>query len=151
MKCADRAVQQRRLPHFAPRDGQNVADEHVLQVLALGGCLTHRENRRSGRDGVADPDDRFLRNSRPPAADRRKDGRAEEREGQADPVDHRPVGVAVRNRQQQRNRGPERRNLREREIDENHAALDHMDAQIRVNAGKDEAGDEGRRQKREHG
>ena len=61
---ADGAVQERGLPDFGPRHGEDVADEHVLEVLALGGRLAHRENRRGRRDGVADSDDRFLRNPR---------------------------------------------------------------------------------------
>ena len=57
------------------------------------------------------------------------------------------VRVAAGDRQQQRDRRAERGDLRQREIDEDHAALDDVDAEIGVNAGQDQAGGEGRRQK----
>ena len=91
VKDADGAVQHRGLPDFGPRDGKDVADEHVLQVFALGGGLAHGQNRRRRRDRVADPDDGFLRNARALAADRREHERADEREGEADPVHDRRV------------------------------------------------------------
>ena len=58
--------------------------------------------------------------------------------------------ITARKRQQQRDRGTKRRDLREREIDEDHPALDDVDAEVRVNPRKDEAGGEARRQKGEH-
>ena len=96
------------------------------------------------RDGVADADDGFLRNPRAAAADRRKHERADEGEHQADPVDDRRVRVAVGERQQQRDRRAERRDLRERQVDEDDAALDDVDAEIGVDAGQDQAGDKRR-------
>ena len=60
------------------------------------------------------------------------------------------VWIAVRERHQQRDGGAERRNLRERQIDEDDAALDDVHAQIGVDAGEDQAGGERRREKREH-
>ena len=65
---------------------------------------------------------------------------------QADPVDRRRVRIAARERQQQRDRRAERRDLRQREVDEDDAALDDVHAEIGVDAGQDQAGDEGRRQ-----
>ena len=41
----------------------------------------------------------------------------------------------------------ERRDLRERQVDEDHAALDDVHAEVGVNAGQNQAGDERRRQK----
>ncbi len=61
---SDCAVQKRGLPDFGPRHREDVADQHVLQVLALRGRLAHRQDRRRRRHGVADADDRFLRNAR---------------------------------------------------------------------------------------
>ena len=54
----------RRLDHFVPRHRQDVADEHVLEVLALGRGLAHRQDGGRRRDRVADADDRFLRDAR---------------------------------------------------------------------------------------
>ena len=47
---------------------------------------------------------------------------------------------------QQRDRRAERRDLRQREVDEDDAALDDVDAEVGVDAGQDQAGDERRRQ-----
>ena len=80
----------------------------------------------------------------------REHRRADEREREADPVDDRRVRVAGRDRHQQRDRPAERRNLRQRQVDEDDAALHDVDAEIRMNAGEDEAGDERRRQELEH-
>ena len=137
---ADRAVQQRRLPDFRPRHRQDVADQHVLQMLALGRRLAHRQDRRGRRDRVADADDRLLRDARVPAADRREHDRADEGERQADPVDDGRVRVAARHRQQQRDRRAERGDLRQRQIHEDHPALDDVHAEVGVDAGQDQAG-----------
>ena len=147
---ADHPVERRRLPDFLPRDGENVAHEHVLEVLAFRGRLAHRQNRRRGRHRVADADDRFLRNPRALAADGREHERADEGEREADPVDHRRMGIAVRPRRQQRDGGAERRDLRQRQVDENHAALDDVHAEVGVNAREDQAGRETRQQERQH-
>ena len=58
--------------------------------------------------------------------------------------------VAVRERHQQRDGGAERRDLGERQIDEDDAALDHVHAEVGVDAREDQAGSERRREKREH-
>ena len=47
-----------------------------------------------------------------------------------------------------RDGGAERRDLRQRQIHEDHAALHHVDAQIGMNAGQNQARDEGSQQKR---
>ena len=55
-------------------------------------------------------------------------------------------GSPLGERQQDRNRRPERCNLREREIDEDDPALDDVHAQIGVDPGQDETGDKRRGQ-----
>ena len=146
MEHADRAVERRGLADLGPRHREDVADEHVLEVLGLRRRLAHRQDRGRGRHRVADADDRFLRDPRVLAADHREDRGADERERQADPVDRRRVRIAARERQQQRDRRAERRNLRQREIDEDDPALDDVHAQVGVDAGQDQAGDERRGQ-----
>ena len=95
---------------------------------------------------VADADDRFLRNARLVPANGGEDRRADEGEHQAGDVGARAVRLdAV----QHRDGGAERRDLRQRQIDEDHAALDHVDAQIGVNAGQNQARDKGGEKKRE--
>ena len=53
-------------------------------------------------------------------------------------------------RRQQRDGGAERRDLSERQIDEDHPALHDVDTQVGVDARQNQAGDEGRRQKSQH-
>src|SRR4051812_42874098 len=65
--------------------------------------------------------DRFLRDPLALAASRREDERAEERKREADPVHRWCVGVVTRQRRQHRDRGPKRRDLRERQVDEDDA------------------------------
>ena len=81
--------------------------------------------------------------------DHREDRGADEREAEADPVDRRRVRIAAGARQQHRDRRAERGDLREREVDEDDAALDDVHAEIGVDAGQDQAGDERRRQELE--
>ena len=150
MKQPDGAVERGGLRHLGPRDGEDVADEHVLEVLALRRRLAHRENRRGRRDRVADADDRLLGDARAVPADRREDERAEKGEREADPVDDRRVRIAAGDREQDRDRRAERRNLRQRQIDEDDAALDDVHAEIRVDAGEDQARDERREEERQH-
>ena len=111
-------------------------------------AFAHGEDRRGGRDGVADADDRFLRNPRALAREwSRRRTAPMKREREADPVDDRPVRIAAADRQQHGDGRAERRNLRQRQIDEDDAAFDHVNTEIGVNAGENQAGDERRRQK----
>jgi hypothetical protein len=59
------------------------------------------------------------------------------------------VRVPAGERQQDRDRGAERGDLGEREVDEDDAPLDHVHAQVGVYPGEDQAGDERRREKPE--
>ena len=58
--------------------------------------------------------------------------------------------IAAGERQQHRDRRAERGDLGERQIDEDDAPLDDVHAEVGVDAGEDEAGDERRRQELEH-
>src|SRR6185369_4010754 len=99
-----------------------------------------------GGDRVRDPDDRLLGNPRVAAADRGKDRGADEREREAGPVDGARMRIAVRPGQQDRHRRAERGDLGEREVDEDDSPLDDVNAEIRVDAGDDQAGHERREQ-----
>ena len=63
----------------------------------------------------------------------------------------RRVRIAARDWHQHRDRRAERGNLGQRQVHEDDAALDDMDAEIGVDAGENEAGDERRREKFENG
>ncbi len=78
--------------------------------------------------------------------DQREHRRADEREAEADPVDAGGVRIAAGERQQHRERRAERRDLRERQVDEDDAALDDVHAEVGVDAGEDQAGGKRRRQ-----
>ncbi len=49
------------------------------------------------------------------------------------------MGVAAREGHQHRDRGAERRNLRQRQVDEDDAPLDHMHSKVGMDAGQDQA------------
>ena len=143
MEQADRAVERRGLDHLVPGHREDVAHQHLLQVLGLLHRLAHRQNRRRGGHRVADADDGLLRDARLVAADGREHRRADEREDQADHVGRR----AVRLDPVQRGDGSaERGDLRQREIDEDDPALHHVNAQVGMNACQNQARDKRRQQ-----
>ena len=150
MEQTDGAVQGGGLADFLPRDRENIADQHVLQMFALRRGLAHGEDRRRRCHGVADPDDRLLRNPRVFHSEGREDQCAEEGEYEADPVDDRRVRVAMRDRHEDRDGRAERGDLCEREVDENDPSLDDVYAEVCMNPRENQTGDERRREERKH-
>src|SRR5688572_11154075 len=100
MKEANRPIKRGCLPDFLPRDGEDIADEHILQVLALRCRLAHGKNRCGGRHRVADSNYGLLRDARAMSADRGKHERADEGEPKAYPVDSGSMRVAACHREQ---------------------------------------------------
>ena len=60
-------------------------------------------------------------------------------------------GIAASYGQQQSDGRAQRRNLRQRKVDEDHAPFDDVNSKIGVNSSQYQAGDERRRQKSENG
>ena len=143
---ADRGVQGRGLANLGPRDRNDVAHQHVLQVLGFRGGLAHRKDCRGRGNGIRNADNGFLRNPGALAADHREDRCADEGEQQAHPVHRRRVWVAAGERQQNGNRRPERCNLREGEVDEDNPTFNDVHAQIGMDPGQDQTGDKRRGQ-----
>ena len=83
--------------------------------------------------------------------DQREDGGADEGEAEAHPVHAGTVRIAARERHEHRDRRAERRDLRQRQIDEDDAALDDVQAEVGVDAGEDEACGEWRGQELQNG
>src|ERR1035437_1535938 len=81
---ADGAVQGGGLGDLKPRDRQDVAHQHFLEVAKLLDRFAHRENGGRAGHGVADADDGFLRNAHMAASDGGEQRRADECEYQAD-------------------------------------------------------------------
>src|SRR6266851_1577849 len=133
---ADGAVENGGFFHFGPGDGEDIADEHVFQVLGLTGSLAHQKNRAGGSNSVSDADKGFLGNVAAAAAREREDRGPEERKPQADPVGASAVGVHSGN---DGDSGAERGDLREREVHEDDAAFHDVDAEIGVNPCKNKA------------
>src|SRR6266542_2402780 len=141
---ADERVEGRRLEDLLPGDGEDVSDEHILQVLGLLRGLRHHENRHSRRDLVHDPDDGFLGDARLVVRARhREDPSAEEREAEREEIGGGGVQVVAG---QVRDRRTESGDLGERKVHEDHAPLDDVHAEVGVDSGEDEARDEGRQQ-----
>ena len=63
MKQADGSVEHGGLDDFRARDGEDIADEHVLEVLGFAGGLAHGEDGGGGGDGVGDADEGFQRDA----------------------------------------------------------------------------------------
>jgi hypothetical protein len=132
--------------HFIPRHREDVADQHFFEVLGLRGGFAHGQDGRRRRHRVADADDGFLRDAHAAAANRREDRRAHEGEAQADPIRAPAIWIQAC---QDGDGCAQSRNLRQRQVDENHAAFYHVDAQVGVDSRQNEAGHEGREQERE--
>src|SRR5580704_11569080 len=114
-------------------------------MLGLAGSLAHQENRHSRGDGVSDAYESFLRNMAAARAREGENGSAEKREAEADPVSAAAVRVHPRDNGHD---GAESGDLREREVHENDASLNHMHAKIGMDAGQDQARQERQNQKR---
>src|SRR5260370_12674842 len=49
------------LAHFRPGDGENIADEHVFEVLGLTRGFAHEQDGHGRSNGVSNTDEGFLR------------------------------------------------------------------------------------------
>ena len=113
-------------------------------MLSLLHGLAHGENGGRGSHGVTNADDGLLRNARVVATNGGEHRRAQEGECQTGPVYAVAVGIEP---VEHTHRGAERRNLCERQIHEDHAALYHVHPKIGVNPCQNETRNEGRREK----
>ena len=147
MEQANRAIEQGCFAHLRARNRQDVADEHILQMLGLPRGFTHGQNRAGGGDRVGNPDDRFLRNARSPHPQQRENRRTQKRERQADPVGSSTVRV---HSHQDGYGGAQCRNLGQGQIHEDDAAFDHVHAQIGVDSRQDQTGQERHEQEGEN-
>jgi hypothetical protein len=144
---ADQRVEDGRLRQLRPGHREDVADQHLLQVLGLLGGLRHHQDGHRGRHRVDDADHRLLRDAGLPVDAREgEDGRPQEGEAEREEVGRRGVQVVAG---EIGDGGSQGGDLGEREIDEDHAALDHVHAQVGVDAGQDQARDEGGQQQLE--
>src|SRR5215469_12657886 len=147
MEDADGTVEQGSFPDLSPGNGQDVADQHVLEVLGLAGGLTHGQDGCGGRNCVSDPDKGFLGNVAAPGTSQSKDGGSQERESEAEEVGAASVRVHAHQDCDSRAQGSD---LRQGEVHKNHAAFDHVHTQIGMNAGQDQAGHKRPNQKRKN-
>ena len=125
---------------------QDIAGEDLLEMLGALRRAVDQQDRRGGRDHVDDADQRLLRNARRPRPREREQHRGEQRERQRIAVGRRALR---RMAEHERDRRAERRDLREREIDEDDVAGQHLDAEIGVDADQAERHQERRPQQRE--
>src|ERR1700738_3607036 len=137
MKCADSAIEDGGFDDLNAGDGKNIADEHVFEVFGFAGGFAHQKNGERGSYGVSNTDESFLGNMAAPCSRKSENGGADKSERQADPIGAATVGIHTRD---DGHNGAQGGDLREREIDEDNAALDDMHPEIGVNAGENEAG-----------
>src|SRR5204862_2605312 len=122
--------------------GEDLAD--VLRALrrAIDG-----EERRGGGDDVDDADLRFLRDAARPASRRGEERRGGEGEREGMTVRREGLG---RMSGDEGEGGPEGRDLREREVDEDHVALEDLQPEVGVDANQGDAGERGKREEFDH-
>ena len=123
---------------------QNVADQHVFEVLGFTRSLTHGEDGRSRSYGIGNSNERLLGNVPTAGARQGKDPRPYKCECQAKPIGATAVGI---HSDQNGDGGAQGGDLRQRKIHENDAAFHHMHAQVGVDAGKDKTGEKRGQQK----
>src|SRR6266446_6362214 len=126
MKDADGSIEQSRLANFGPGNREDVADEHVLEVLGFAGGFAHEQDGGSGSHGVSNADKSFLGNVASAGASESRDSGANG-DGSA-----------------------ESRDLGKGQVHKNDPTLDHMHAQIGVNPCENEARDKGCEQERQN-
>ena len=129
----DKGIQNRVANDGWHRDEQDVSHQHVLQLFPAR--RRFREDQYRGRRscGVDNTDERFLRNSFLAHARDRKQAGTDKREGERKQSDREivagKVGIVAKDHGIRR---PQRRNLRESEIHENHFSGNDMNAQVDV-------------------
>src|SRR6266853_1146675 len=127
MKDADGSIEQSRLANFGPGHREDVADEHVLEVLGFAGGFAHEQDGGSGSNGVGDADKSFLGNVASAGASESKDSGAKKRERQADPI----RGASMRVHAGDDGDGSaESRDLGKGQVHKNDPTLDHMHAGV---------------------
>ena len=144
----DRRVEPGQPRHVAGRHGEDRADQQLLDALGALRRAIHHEHGERGRDRVDDADDRLLRERTLPHGRHREEQAAADGERQRVPVGG---GAARRVTGQQRDRDAERGDLGQREVDEDHAAREHVQAEVGVDAGQHEARQERQREQIDHG
>ena len=86
VKQAHTAVEQCGFDHLGPGDGENISDQHILEMLGLPGGFAHQQNSHSRSNGIGDADKGFLGDMAAASARKGENGSAEKGEGQTDPV-----------------------------------------------------------------
>src|SRR6266851_7833709 len=147
VKEADSAVEQSGLDHLGPGNGENVADEHVLEMLGFAGGFAHQENGHGGGNGVSDADEGFLGNVTAAGACKGENGAAEKGEAEADPISAATMRVHPGD---DGDDGTQRGDLRKGKVHENDASLDDVHAEIGMDAGQNQARQERQNQKRKN-
>src|SRR5260370_33356117 len=99
-------------------------------MFGLPSGFTHGENSGSRRHGITDSDDGLLRNPRALGSYVGEDECAKESETQTDPVRGRRMRIGAIN---DRHRGAERGDLRQRQVAEYDTPLDHVATETGAN------------------
>src|ERR1700682_3239999 len=141
VKNSHQRVENGGLAHFRPGHGQNVADQHVFEVLGFASGLAHEQDGHGGSHGVSDADESLLRDVAAAGTRESEDWGTQQREPETDPIRAAAVGIHTHHDGDCRS---ERGDLRESQIHENDTTLDDVHAEIRVNAGENQAGYKGR-------
>src|SRR5439155_2684714 len=137
MKNPDYPIKNGGLEHIVPGNRQDVADQHVFQVLSFSGGFAHGQDGGGGCNCIGYADESFLRDVTAPGARESKDRSTYESEAQAKPVSTSSMRVHANENGDSSAQGG---NLRQREINEYHSAFHNVDTQICMNTGENQTG-----------
>jgi hypothetical protein len=132
---------------LGPADRQDVPGEDLADVLgALRGAIDDQQCRGGGHD-IDDADLRFLGNARRPGPRRGEHGGRAQREGERIGVSRGALGKMA---EDERGGCTQRRHLRERQVDEDHVAPEHVQPEIRVDGDERRAREGGQGEELDH-
>src|SRR5438105_7220216 len=146
MQQTDHSIKRCELCNVCGVDGDDTADQDLLDVLRSEGRTIDDQYRRSRCDDVKDSDDRLLAHGTSEVA-----GQCQKR--RTDRSEHEGVGKARRTRYvvsvRERDTGAEGRQLRKGEIGKDNFPAQHVHTEVRMDQDEDDRGKEGKRQERE--
>ena len=143
----EHGVDDRDARDLGPGDPEQGAGKQLFDVLGSARRLRCQQDRGRRRDDENDPDDRLLRDVAVVHPRHAEQSRREQRREEADEVRSRRPGLETG---KGRRRPTECRHLRDREVDEDDAAGDDVDAEVGVQAQEDQGGDQRRKHELQH-
>ena len=142
----DRGVKWNNDGNLVESAGENISGQDLLEMFGALRRPVDEQNGRRRRNNVDDADQRLLRHAGAPCAREGQQHRRKQRERERIAIGR---NALRRMTEHECDRRAERRDLRERQIDKDHFAGKHLDAEIGVDADKRDRHQERRPEKNE--